>query len=285
MVRLNHNVEVYRERVSDSIGWTSSATKNNTNTATTMTSDVQRLAQQLEQRSAKEELSDHYQDIEFRVCVTAVSLARFVVEHGDVLPLSVASRITDTHDYLLLLLPLIEQPPWTRRTKAGKWEKLIDHKWQAVKPIDLLKVTKLEGQPWLALYHLLAKEVFRERYYLHSFRKNQLLRVRKYIHDVLLDQLPFLADVQRYMDELAVTNVPEPSSLQDSVFMLQQVAMMREKLMKNRSWPEIAARQEKEVFTMTDRTDRDLLAMANLYADDAVEAVLEPEANLSYEDK
>lgn len=285
MIRLNHNCVMYRERVSNSIGSGSSYTTTNNNNNTATTSDVQKLAQQLEQRSAKEELNDHYQDIEFRVCVTAVSLARFVVEHGDVLPLSVASRITDTHDYLLLLLPLIEQPPWTRRTKAGKWEKLIDHKWQEVKPIDLLKVTKLEGQPWLALYHLLAKEVFRERYYLHSFRKNQLLRVRKYIHDVLLDQLPFLADVQRYMDELAVTNVPEPSSLQDSVFMLQQVAMMREKLMKNRSWPDIAAKQVKEVFTMTDRTDRDLLAMANLYADDAVEAVLEPEYNISYEGK
>lgn len=57
------------------------------------------------------------------------------------------------------------------------------------------------------LYHLLAKEVFRERYHLNSFRKGQLLRVRKYLNEIMLDQLPILADIQRYMDELAITEV------------------------------------------------------------------------------
>jgi len=105
--------------------------------------------------------------------------------------LSVLSRITDTHDYLMLIIPLIENPPWTRRLDKGKWQKLIDLKWTNVPPIDLLKVTKLEGQPWITLYHLIAKTIFRERYHLNTFRKGQLLRVRKYINEMMLDQLPF----------------------------------------------------------------------------------------------
>lgn len=265
MIRLHHGGEDFRQ-----LGMTDSTSSADPDAA-------KRMASALESRSPREELAQHLKEIEFRVCVSAVALARFLVEHADVLPLSVVGRITDTHDYLVLIVPLIEQPPWTRRTNAGKWQKLVDHKWTEVKPIDLLKITKLEGQPWLALYHLLAKECFRERYFLNSFRKGQLLRVRKYIHDIILDQLPFLADVQRYMDELAVTNVPEASSLHDSVFLFQQVAVVREALLRGKNWQDVAQYQKDQVFTMTDRSDKDLLAMADLYSDDAVEQVAQQE--------
>mmetsp|Transcript_59100 Transcript_59100/g.103912 ORF Transcript_59100/g.103912 Transcript_59100/m.103912 type:complete len:436 (-) Transcript_59100:38-1345(-) len=233
------------------------------------------FAATLEARSPEEELKKHFMDIELRICISAVSIARFLSEHADAMPLSVVSRITDTHDFLLLFVPLIENPPWTRRLNSGKWQKLVDHKWTEVKPIDLLKITKLEGQPWLAVYYLLAKEVFRERYYLNSFRKNQLLRVRKYINELMLDQLPFLADIQRYMDELAVTEVPEPTSLGNSVFLFQQVAVMREAIQKGKKWPEVAQLQIQTVFTMTDKNDKDLLMMADLYSDDLGDAMVD----------
>lgn len=235
------------------------------------------FAAELEKRTPKEELDQHWLEIEFRICVTSVSLARFVCENVEVLPLGVISRISDTHDFLLLIIPLIENPPWTRRLSNGKWQKLVDLKWSVVKPIDLLKVTKLEGQPWIALYHLLAKNEFRERYGLNSFRKGQLLRIRKYLNDIMLDQLPFLADVQRYMDELAVTNVPEASSQADNVFLFQQVAAVTDSIMRGKVPSEIASYQKENVFTMTDRTDKDLLALAEMYSDDAIEQVLDPE--------
>ncbi len=237
---------------------------------------AKQFAAQLEKRTPTEELETHWLDIEFRICVAAVAVARFVSEHAEVLPLSVISRITDTHDYLLMIIPLIENPPWTRRLQTGKWQKLIDQKWTIVPPIDLLKVTKLEGQPWLALYFLLAKDCFRERYFLNTFRKGQLLRVRKYINELLLDQLPFLADIQRYMDELTVMNVPEPNSLSgDSVFLFQQVASVADAITKGKDFAKVAEYQLANVFTMTDRDDVDLLAMADLYSDDAVEHVMD----------
>ena len=256
LARLNNTSYEFRQhdREDDEVGVTVESAK--------------KFAETLESRSPEEELKKHFMDIEFRICISAVSIARFLSEHADSMPLSVVSRIADTHDFLVLIIPLIENPPWTRRLNTGKWQKLVDHKWVEVKPIDLLKVTKLEGQPWLAVYFLLAKEVFRERYYLNSFRKGQLLRVRKYINELMLDQLPFLADIQRYMDELAVTEVPEPTSLGNTAFLFQQVATMREAIMKGKNWPEVAKKQIEEVFTMTDRGDKDLLKMADLYSDD-----------------
>lgn len=52
-------------------------------------------------------------------------------------------------------------------------------------------------QVWLAMYHLMCEDECRKRYHFNSMRKNSILRVRKYINDLLLDQLPVLAGVQR----------------------------------------------------------------------------------------
>jgi hypothetical protein len=234
------------------------------------------FAEKLSSRSPLEELEQHWLEIELRIGVACISLARFLCEHADILSLSCLSRITDTHDYLILIIPLIENPQWTRRLENGKWQKLIDLKWTPVQPIDLLKITKLEGQPWITLYHLIAKKEFRERYNLNSFRKGQLLRIRKYINEIMLDQLPFLADIQRYMDELTVMNVPEPNSLtggSGNVFLFQQVAPLYDTILKGKNFQSIANEQKESVFVMTDSSDKDLLSMAELYSDDSIEHV------------
>lgn len=118
------------------------------------------------------------------------------------------------------------------------------------------------------LYHLLAKQVFRERYHLNTFRKGQLLRVRKYLNEIMLDQLPILADVQRYMDELAIADVPEPSSSMDNVFLFQQVAVTREKVIKGRDWQQIADSILSLLSKISDKNDPDLKMLANLYTQD-----------------
>lgn len=100
--------------------------------------------------------------------------------------------------------------------------------------------------------------------------------MRKYLSEVMLDQLPFLVDIQRYMDELAITEVAEPHSLKDGAFMFQQVSLLRESILKNRNWSDLADEQMKNVFTMTDKTDMDLRRIAELYADDDVGNVLDP---------
>ena len=112
-----------------------------------------------------------------------------------------------------------------------------------------MTVSKLEGQPWISTFHLLSKEVFRERYHLNTFRKGQILRLRKYINDVLLDQLPFLKDIMRHMDELQLMAVPDGAP-KDNVFMFQEVAKSRDSATRNRDWAGIANFQAENVFTM-----------------------------------
>ena len=71
-------------------------------------------------------------------------------------------------------------------------------KWKETAPEDLLKLTPLEGNAWLLFYNLICEPKCRERYELTDHRRNSMSRLRKYINEILVDQLPMLADVQRY---------------------------------------------------------------------------------------
>lgn len=59
----------------------------------------------------------YQRETDFRVCVTAIGLLRFLCEHLHRLPLGVMTRVLDTHDVLLGLVLLVENPPWTRRVE------------------------------------------------------------------------------------------------------------------------------------------------------------------------
>lgn len=225
-----------------------------------------------------QEIKDHALDLEYKAAVASVAIARYLTEHFEALPLSAQSRILEVHDFLVLVVPLVEEPPWTRRrSDNGGWQKLSDGqngKWDDVEPGELLKLTKTEAQVWLAVYHLTCTRACRESYALNAFRKEQLLRLRKYLNDVVLDQLPVLADVMRYMDELALMNVPEASSGHGGALLMQQVDVTRDKMLRGRDWAAVAKATFKDVWAkVTDRSDPDLRAITDVYSADGVESV------------
>jgi hypothetical protein len=84
------------------------------------------------------------------------------------------------------------------------WQKYIDHKWVDVEPRDLLKLTRLEAQPWLTMHALLLEPDLRKKYPYDGSRRSQTSRARKFLNEILLDQLPILADLQRFMDESTI---------------------------------------------------------------------------------
>ncbi|CAM9182135.1 unnamed protein product, partial [Phaeothamnion confervicola] len=232
---------------------------------------------QLAARTPTEELAAQADELDFRASVTAVAVLRFVCEHLSALPLPVATRVLDTHDILMGLIPLIENPPWTRRLPNGRWQKVHDFQWRDVSRADLLKVTRTEGQVWLALFHLVCGAESRRRYRFHSFRKESLLRVRKFVNEVLLDQLPVLADVQRFMDELAISDAPEPTQLPPGNLLVEQVPQVREGLLRGRDWDALAAAAIAVVFgAQTDATDADLRRIGAMYQEDGLHGLLEP---------
>lgn len=136
---------------------------------------------------------------------------------------------------------------------------------------------KLEGQPWLALFHLTTSKVCREAYGLDEYRKTQLMRLRRYIHEAIMDQIPVLGDVARYLDELSILRVPpsgqgthRPSSnASSSGLLLQRVDSLRESIMGKGNngmnnhndgfWEGIAKKQWDDIFShVTDSQDEEL---------------------------
>ena len=221
-------------------------------------------------------------DVEWRCSVAAVGVLRYLSEHVASLPLGVLTRLIDTHDLPVLVVPLIENPPWTRRSAKGQWEKLRDNAWGVVEPRDLLLLTPAEAQPWLVLFNLLCEGSVRQRYPVHSFRKEQILRVRKYLNATLVDQLPVLADLQRVLDELVLMDAPAATAGSSSgFFVLEQVAEVRERMLKETDWPRQRQRAREVVFKGKESPDDPLvMELAGLYGDSDLEALLSNKALL-----
>lgn len=223
-----------------------------------------------------EEFKHQKLELDFKCGVVAVGILRFLAEHVALLPLSVANRMYNTHDVILGLIPLVDAPPWTYRAQDGKWKKFNDQKWKVVLVENLLEITKTEAQVWIALYNLIFSDIGRDRYTFNSFRKGQLLSIRKYLNDVMIDQLPFLADLQRFMDELSIMETPSAASLGNNSLIMEAIPMMRESLVKNKNWEQYAKQQVDAIFSTLTENDRrnDMQRLADVYNQDGIDALL-----------
>jgi hypothetical protein len=242
-------------------------------------------------QSPVEEMKHNLLQTEFKTAVKSISVARYLCEHFESLSISVQSRILNTHDFLMLFIPLIDEPPWTRRRnpqiqrkpnsvdeprneERAVWEKYIDQEWTVVEPCDLMQITNCEAQCWVALFHLVCgNESCRERYGLNSYRKEQILRLRKFLNEYMVDQLPVLVDVARYMDELSLMNVPDHSSTTGTGMnvLLDQIDLHRESTLKKsqHEWDNVIQSQLKSIFSgVTDSTDEDLRLIATIFDED-----------------
>ncbi|GLE03505.1 hypothetical protein PINS_up012407 [Pythium insidiosum] len=262
-------------------------------TQTTFHCSGRDVAQMLQTQTPRDELARQRLELDFRVAVQCVTLLRYVAERLHVLSLSVVARLLDTHDALLTLVALVENPPWTHKVEvrtpddgdsngAGdnapqwQWRKFSQQRWRVVAPSELLVVTTTEAQVWLAIYYLLCTRAAREHYEVTSFRKQQLLRLRKYLHELLVDQLPLLADVQRYLDELAIVRPPATASAARSAsLVLEALPQVRESMLRTfrRSFGAIAERVD--AASASFRRADDLRELAELYQMDGIDELLD----------
>lgn len=69
------------------------------------------------------------------------------------------------------------------------------------------RVCKIEAQIWITLYNMFLSQDTNRKYEITTFRKANLLRLRKYMNEVLLDQLPVLTGMLRALEELSMMEV------------------------------------------------------------------------------
>jgi len=181
----------------------------------------------------------------------SISILKYICDAIESIPLSAVSRILNTHDFPCLLSQLLDLAPWKRKTKTGGIEVFTDNKWTTVPKDEKHLLPKIEGQVWLTLYQLLLHPEAQRKYEFNSYRKTQLLKLRRYLHELLLDQLPYLSELQRFLENLSVM---EPPSIKQDL-LIEQVSEIRSNLEMTYSgkYDSIAKRQLVENFTLNDK--------------------------------
>lgn len=107
-----------------------------------------------------------------------------------------------------MLVPLLEAKPWIRTNARGEQEKFEDQQWTVIQSHERGRLTKIEAQVWLTVYNMFMTNDSSRKYEMTNFRKQNLLRLRKYMNEVLLDQLPMLSEMLRGLEELNIANDP-----------------------------------------------------------------------------
>eukprot|EP00873_Tetraselmis_striata_P028698 jgi/Tetstr1/448962/TSEL_036187.t1 len=197
-------------------------------------------------QSSLEAFEEKQQEINFGVAMAALSIQRYLTDHVKLLPLGVVGRMVNTCDVLMALVPLLDNPPWVRRRK-GETQKFVQNKWASVERAERMKLTPADAQVWLAINNLVVDPAFTEKYEFTQFRKDCLHSLRRYMNELLFDQLPVLKDLQRAVDALTLGSGGSSGGGSASLLM-EAVPMLRERLLAQQDWEGLAKRVKNTVF-------------------------------------
>ena len=153
------------------------------------------------------ELQEQNRNLNFQIMTHCVTILRHLVSNLDCLPLGACRMILNTIDLPMQVVEMIEKQPWTRKDK-DKLFKYWDGKWHLIPSEERIKLTTTETQLWLIIIQLLLSPNCQSRYEYNEFKKNSILRLRAHIPEYLIDQLPILLDLQRYLHNLSIMDPP-----------------------------------------------------------------------------
>lgn len=168
----------------------------------------------------------------FGNCFKALSTLRYIIENIESLGSGLISRLIVSSDAPMLFTELLLQKPWRRENwRTGK---ITDYDpttaaWKPLDPSARFLLGHTEIQVWLALFLLLKNNQILSNYEMYEGRKNQLLKLRPYMHELSLDQLPILGELQLFINQLAV-QAGGPFAPSKSPLLLEMIAPVRSEL-------------------------------------------------------
>ena len=216
--------------------------------------------------------------INMQCAICCLSIVRFLTDHIDALPLAVTARILDTYDMLMVLCPLLEVKPWQTDGADGEHRRFLQGHWSKVSEADARKLSKAEAQCWLAVYNLVLTPSVRRRYQFNSYRKNCLLRVRKFLHETTVDQIPILVDLMRALDEMLMQDPPSAAEIKPA-YLLEQLPELRDSLCKDVDWKQVVETQKADALNDTEEEKRmQAMTLAGVFDLDGMDELLSAES-------
>ncbi|GFR28323.1 zinc finger MYND domain-containing protein 10 [Trichonephila clavata] len=193
-------------------------------------------------------LEQQKREIAFESGMKCISLLSYMTQHLKTIPLGVLHRLLVVHDVPLLFTNLLYDPPWIKEINGGK-KKYTDGKWNKITSSDVMKISKTEGQIWIALIQLLLNPDCQKKYDMSGYKKEQLLKLRSKLNDVIIEQIPVLRELLRFLEHLSLFDAPVPKR----GVIIEQVPEIWECLHKEYKgkWKEIATTQLKAHFSLS----------------------------------
>lgn len=233
-----------------------------------ITSSPTNVQQQEDQRQqlddARQVFKDQLREMQLNICMCALTVLRYFTDHISLVPPSIMNRMLDTHDFAIALIYLVDRAPWKKRI-GPKTYKFINGSWTEVKGDQILKLTQHEAQVWLAINNLIVDPECRLKYQYNSFRKDTLLKLKRHMNEILIDQIHVLTDLQRAVEEIQIMNPPEAANV--SMLLIEQVPELYEMLMR-KDFEEIAQAQSTTLFDEDENEKREeMIRMAKLFSE------------------
>eukprot|EP01084_Bolivina_argentea_P292451 502760_1 len=227
-----------------------------------------------DEENPSKKLIKQRQHLEFVICGCCVSIIRFFTEHLSKTSISVMERVINTNEIIITLIALIENKPWTKKSEKGISKFDGTNKFIKIDKNNMFRLTKIEGELWLSIYNLLLDKICANKYELNGFRKNEILKLKKYLLPQIIDQLPILKGLKRTLEELNILNIDEINSSLNSnninkkLMFVEIVPEFRANLLL-KDFNNIAKQQLLSIFNVNkyDESDRkmDLEILSRIY--------------------
>ncbi|VWU48120.1 MYND finger protein, putative [Hepatocystis sp. ex Piliocolobus tephrosceles] len=151
----------------------------------------------------KEENDKTHNIDKLKIYVNIINTLRNLTDRIHLLNNTVVNKIVD-YDILLIIVHLMEKKPWKHNNyifENNEWVKNED---------NILATT--EKQLWLILYTLILNRTCQEKYEMTNYRRNNILKLRKYMNENLYEQLPPLKTLHTFIEHLYISKSVFPEN-------------------------------------------------------------------------
>ncbi|KYN22188.1 Zinc finger MYND domain-containing protein 10 [Trachymyrmex cornetzi] len=189
--------------------------------------------------SCLEEIVEKQRAFEFDIGMRCISILHYLIEILDNLPLCAISRMLAIHDVPYLFVQLIENEVL-----------MYEGSWRKIKPSEIGKINKREGQVWFGLRELLLNPKCSPYYEITEHRLSQLSKLQKHLHDDILDQIAPLIELKRWLAYLNISPAM-PSSNSTCPVLVEVMPQIKSNILEkyHKKWKKLARHQSKYLFT------------------------------------
>lgn len=195
--------------------------------------------------SPTQELDKNLQKINFSVQISCLSIVRYISDHLNELNLSAITFLVNDRDVMSLLIGLIESRPWIVNNSNGRLC-FEENEFKKVDSENLGKIPKIEGQVWLTIFNIIFGKESSKMYELTEARKNTLLKLKKYLNEAIIDQIPVLSQMRTFLDQISMSNFPV--SQKTNPFIISHIPQIRNSITKLMSTEKVIFFQKSSIW-------------------------------------